>query len=159
MKPVDKVIIFNIAKINFDRSKPTCIGIYLSLRGVRYTNNSLIPITEVGTEPNNPTNEAVQCITDLRPCCRQSGSGLHQQNLMLMGQWYYPNKTLVPDNVGNDSAIFQTRGLNDGTISLFRASAEIISPTGSYCCEIPDTTRTNRTVCIVTGEILHIFDS
>ena len=49
-----------------------CIGVYLSLKGSVYANNSVIIITEIGAEsdPDTATNEALQCITDRRPCCR-----------------------------------------------------------------------------------------
>ena len=117
-------------------------------------NNSVIPISEIGTELTNSTSEALQCITDLRPCCRQSETSAIQQ--MLMGEWYYPDGTRVPDNEGDD-VFFATRGLNDGTVNLFRRNTGVMSPVGSYCCEIPDTTGTNQTLCAITGEHLQHY--
>ena len=63
-------------------------GVYLSLKGVVYANNSVIPITEIG-ETDDTSNNGLQCITDKRPCC--------QTQLDRFGEWYYPDgMTAVP---------------------------------------------------------------
>ena len=113
---------------------------------MNYTNNSVILITEIGTDSTKTSGEALQCITELTPCCRQDGA-----NQMLMGQWHYPSGTEVPGNEGDD-VFFRTRGLNDGTVNLFRRNAEVMSPVGLYCCEIPDADEINRVLCIDIGE-------
>lgn len=126
-------------------------GIHLSLRGVVHANNSVIPIYEIGTDRANPSREALQCITDLRPCCRQEyTTGLASQ--MLMGEWYFPNKSRVHGAEATDSPFFRTRGLNDGRVNLFRSNTRIMSPVGSYCCQIPDIAGVNQTLCAVTGD-------
>ena len=64
------------------------IGVYLSLKGVVYANNSVISITEIGeTNPDTNLNEGLQCITDRVPCCRST---------FRAGEWYFPNGTMVP---------------------------------------------------------------
>ena len=35
----------------------------------------------------------------------------------------------------------------DGTVNLFRRNNDIVSPFGSYCCEIPDSGGTDQTLC------------
>ena len=68
-----------------------------------------------------------------------------------MGEWHYPNGNRVSGQ-GGTSDFFRTRGLNDGTVNLFRRNSGILSPFGSYCCEIPDTTGVNQTLCANLGK-------
>ena len=83
----------------------------------------------------DPTHHSSVTLHDLRPCCR-----IPFDPSSLMGEWYYPNKTRVDGNGATEGKndIFRTRGDRDGTVSLFRRNNDIISPFGSYCCEIPD---------------------
>ena len=131
----------------------TQTGVYLSLKGTIYANNSVITITGIGTDSDNPSGAALQCITDLRPCCRQEGTHLAQQ--MLMGEWYFPDKTQVPGSEVPSSSLFRSRGLNDGRVNLFRTHDEVLSPVGLFCCEIPDATGVNRTLCADLSELTY----
>lgn len=64
------------------------LGVYLSLNGTKYANNSVISITEIGeTDPDLNQNDGLQCITDRRPCCRFR---------YRVGEWFFPNGTEVP---------------------------------------------------------------
>ena len=105
------------------------------------TNNSDVLIATI-----NDSN-ALLCNTDLRPCCRQDGTG---DAKLLMGEWYYPNGTQVDGREGGE-VFFRTRGLNDGTVNLFQKSSGV-SPVGLYCCEIPNMNMTNQTLCATLGE-------
>ena len=88
-----------------------------------YTNNSVVPITEIGTT----SNTGLQCITDRRPCCGTPPDRL--------GQWYFPNGTTVPI-AGGSTTFYRTRG-DDGTVNLNQPSG-VMSPTGLFCCEVPN---------------------
>ena len=71
-----------------------------------------------------------------------------------MGEWHYPNGSIVPGN-GDDEgrfSYFRTRGINDGTVNLFRRSNDIESPYGSYCCEIPDSSGADQRLCANLGK-------
>lgn len=120
----------------------TVSGVYLILRGEAVSNNSAIPITNIGTDSNNPDVAALQCVTDLTPCCRQEGN-----SKMAMGEWYFPDGTQVPGDEVPGTGFFRTRGSNDGTISMFRTDVRVLSPVGMYCCEIPDSNGVNVTLC------------
>ena len=96
----------------FSPSTHSQIGVYLSLKGVVYTNNSVIPITEIG-ETNTTSNTGLQCITDRRPCCAAIRTRA--------GEWYFPNGTIVPSIVGGSITFYRTRG-DDGTVDLNRMS-------------------------------------
>ena len=91
-----------------------------SLGGTVYFNNSVIAITDIGSTEGSTT--PLECITDLRPCCRQEPA---PQNLM--GDWYKPNGTRVLDR-GIIGDFFRTRGENDGTVNLFHRNSGVDSP-------------------------------
>ena len=118
-------------------------GVYLALRGLRITNNSNINIKSTGLSSDNP-NGALQCITDNDRCCRQDPR---------LGEWYQPDGALVQGTTST-TAFYRTRGAN-GEVSLNRPSG-VESPTGQFCCEVPDATSTNQTLCVNIG-MLHII--
>ena len=120
----------------------SCAGVYLSLKGVVYANNSVIPITEIG-ETNNTSNTGLQCITDRSPCC------LTQPNRF--GEWYFPDgMTTVPGPQQYPTTFSRTRG-DDGTVNLNRIN-DVMMPTGLFCCVVPDATSTDTNTCINIGE-------
>ena len=113
-------------------------GVYLALRGVHITDNSNINIRNIGQSSDNP-NGALQCITDNLLCCRAS---------VQRGEWYQPNGALVQGTTST-TAFYRTRGAN-GEVSLNRPSG-VESPTGQFCCEVPDATNINQRLCVNIG--------
>ena len=124
------------------------IGVYISLRGTVYANNSVIPITEIGetdtdTMPPPPnSNTGLQCITDRMPCCATPPNRF--------GQWQFPNKTNVGIS-GSTASFYRSRG-DDGTVNLNRVSDDVMMPTGLFCCILRDATEVDQTVCANIGE-------
>ena len=119
------------------------LGVYLFLKEVVYPNNSFITITEIGNVYRQPMNNALQCVTDLMPCCK----------LARIGEWYFPNGTRVPLLGDGATAFYRSRGL-DGTVNLHQLNANITQPTGLYCCRFPDATGANQTLCINISMLL-----
>ena len=117
-------------------------GVYLALRGIHITNNSNINIRNIGKSSDRP-NGALQCITDRIPCCLSQNPS--------RGEWYQPNGDLVQGSTSS-TAFYRSRGDN-GEVTLNRAS-DVESPTGLFCCEVPDATNTNQTLCVNIG-MLH----
>ena len=125
-------------------------GVYLSLKGVVYPNNSHIPITEIGqtdtsVSPPSNSNNRLQCITDRMPCCGSEPN--------IAGQWFFPNGGVVPTigtGVSMATTFYRTRG-DDGTVHLNHVNNDVMMPTGRFCCLIPDATSTNVTVCAIIG--------
>ncbi len=107
------------------------VGVHLLLNGARYVNNSEILIFEIGQD-----NEALQCVTNKIPCCRTTRTG----------QWYYPNGTQVSVK-GHSHFFYRDRG-NNGTVNLNRFNENITSPTGQFCCVVPDSNDTNQALCV-----------
>ena len=129
----------------------TCVnslGVYLALRGAFIANNSQVNIRSIGQSSDSP-NGALQCITDRIPCCFGQGHKL--------GEWYLPNGELAQGTTST-MAFYRSRGDN-GDMSLNRPD-DVISPTGLFCCELPDATGTNQTLCVNIGTLhnyLHNF--
>ena len=51
-------------------------------------------------------------------------------------------------------AFYRSRGAN-GEVSLNQPSG-VESPTGRFCCEVPDATNTNQTLCVNIGMFTNI---
>jgi hypothetical protein len=90
----------------------TChTGVYLSLRGAVYANNSAIPIAEIGqTNSTSNTGHGLHCITDRMPCCAALA--------IRTGEWLFPNGvTIVPGPLQSPTTFYRNRG-DDGTVNL-----------------------------------------
>ena len=108
-----------------------------------YANNSVISITDIG-ETEGEMN-AVQCITDRKSCC---GSG--------DGQWFFPNGDEVLSGDVSTISFYQNTGPDDGTVNLNRANTNVISPTGQFCCVMPDATLTYQTLCAIISKLMYV---
>ena len=118
-----------------------CIGVYLSLNGVVYANNSLIAITEIGETDSStspPQNNGVQCITGRMPCC--TGPNFR------LGDWLFPDGGVVPSR-SSATSFYRNRG-TDGSVNLNHFNSNTTHPTGLFCCVVPDATDVNQTLCI-----------
>ena len=119
-----------------------CAGVYLSLKGVVYANNSAIQITEIG-ETGSASNSGLQCISDRMPCCAT------QPNRA--GDWFFPDGvTIVPGPLQGPTTFYRNRG-DDGTVNLNRLNTNVIMPTGLFCCVVPDATGVDQTICANIG--------
>ena len=97
------------------------IGLHFVLRGQPLANNSVIALSDVGELAN-----ALLCRTNLTNCCGTLPNRF--------GQFYYPSGAPVPIN-NERQGFYRNRG--DQEIRLHRRSG-VVSPTGKYRCEIPD---------------------
>ena len=115
-------------------------GVYLSLKGVVYPNNSVILITEI-EQTSTITKNGLQCITDRRPCCTGGNRA---------GEWFFPGGRMVP-SIASHTTFYRNRG-DDGTVNLNRLNNDVMMPTGRFCCVVPDATSTNVTLCTNIGK-------
>ena len=119
---------------------------YLYLHGRIYiSNSSYIDIDDIA-EGNEA---ALLCVTDLTQCCHEDIDTLGDA---ILGQWFYPNGTDVPVD-GKGSDVYSSKGLS---IVRINRRNNIRSPTGLYCCEVPDATNTLRRVCANIGKPVHL---
>ena len=109
------------------------IGVYFELNGRMYSNNSHVSITEVGEGEN-----ALLCKTNKKECCSRVGNRC--------GAFYYPNEVEVPSKKYNHG-FYRNRG--DQVVRLHRrVNEEVDSPTGVYCCKVPDACEVEQKICI-----------
>ena len=71
------------------------------------------------------------------------------------GNWYFPDGTTTVPNQSGATSFYRNRG-DDGTVNLNRLNAGVMSPTGQFCCVVPDTTGVDQTVCADIGIIQHV---
>ena len=131
-------------------------GVSLVFLGVTLPNDSFVDFDDIlNIDANiiipsnrNPSDRALQCITDLVDCCgRESGSPVRTER----GNWYFPDGRRVRDfdhNLGDsDSTRFLVnRGPNEvigeqqlqfnGSVRLFRRWS-VVPERGRFRCELP----------------------
>ena len=98
--------------------------------------NRVIFITDIGTSESS--GQYVTCTTDKMPCCRY---------LPQYGDWKFPNGSKII-HIGGGALQFYRNRDNAGNVNLYRVSSDVTSPTGRFCCEVPDATDTNQTLCV-----------
>ena len=97
-------------------------GIGLTLNNVQYTNNSVVNITDIGTD-----GAALFCTTTRPGCCLSSDKS----------NWYFPNRNAVQRS--ETQPYYRTRTFSNtggGTVRLHRNSGA--TTTGVFNCTILD---------------------
>lgn len=94
-------------------------------------NGSVIYTVELD---NIQGDSSIVCHTDRPSCCQSEG------------EWYLPD-----GSPASRSKMFRVTRADDGTINLNRAQDSVISPTGLFCCTVPDANDVNQSVCISVG--------
>ena len=113
-------------------------GVWLSLGGLLYSNNSAIELREIFESPGDG-GQSLMCVTSRRPCCRTPPDRF--------GEWFYPNGSSVSIN-GSGNSFFRDRG-DDGTVRLHRRGiASLSAAIGQYCCEIPNANDITHHLCM-----------
>ena len=114
------------------------VAVHAFLRGRVYSNNSDILITDIGEGEN-----ALLCLTSLIQCCCVSDTPSISGEEAL-GRWLYPNGSTIGEmSKGED--FYTDRG--SSVVRLNRRN-NVTSPSGQFCCEIPDTFFTETSICI-----------
>ena len=93
--------------------------VHLELNGEVYLNNSALPLTDIGEGTS-----ALYCRTDKEECCGTVPNRF--------GQFYYPNGVQVP--IGS----WQQGFYRGNQIIRLNRREGIMSPMGTYWCEIPN---------------------
>ncbi len=129
------------------------------MRGTVYLPGDTISITDVGDstvdlcEERTDPGLSLVCVTTKvnTNCCRgrdNSGGGGGR-----VGNWLYPNGTIVPRDIDNPNGNF-TRTSYIHQIRLNRKRPDVMSPTGVYTCQVPNGSNSslNHTANITLGE-------
>ena len=115
-------------------------GVYISHNGVFIEHDSSILITDIGTS----SPHQLVCNTDRNPCCTTPTR---------VGNWFFPDDRAVV-SIGNNpppTEFYRDRSDN-GEINLYRLSSDVMSPTGMFCCRVPDASGVEQRVCVNVGE-------
>ena len=81
-------------------------------------------------------------------CCR----AVNNPNGPSLGEWYFPNGTIVPRERDNPNAGILRTGF-DHEVRLNRRNDNILAPLGAYTCVVPNMNNTmNHTATITLGE-------
>ena len=105
--------------------------IAFQLSGMFYGNNSNVAIGDIGVGGN-----ALLCVTNSAQCCNINEA---------LGEWYFPDDSLVPDGTVPSRDIFRNRGASVVRLNR-RNNAQ--SPTGVYRCEMPVASGTNQNIFV-----------
>ena len=104
--------------------------LYFTWRGNRYEPGDSILITDIRLHDGNVSSgDSLVCVTtDVNTqCCTDEG----------VGQWYFPNGSIVLRNINNtEISIIRTGRANQLRLN-FRTHQT--SPTGEYTCVVPET--------------------
>ena len=109
------------------------LGVYLSMGGKIIPPNGTIFINDIGT-----SSQQLVCSSDRKPCCRDQ---------LQYGEWKFPNGNQVI-HITEGAVTFHRNRDSVGNVNLFRVSRNVMSPTGWFCCEIPDANDSNHTLCV-----------
>ena len=118
-------------------SFPGAGDVWFSLRNTTYQNNSIVTLEDIGEG-----DDALLCKTNRTACCR------HPYMESASGNWYFPNKTIVPRikvnyTSGDKWDFYKTRGQMVVRLNRRRGGVE-----GIYRCKIPDAMNVIQTIYI-----------
>lgn len=117
------------------------------LKSKVYANNSVVFLSDIGEAYQG--NNALQCITDLKPCCHVRRPFLWTRP----GHWFYPNKTGIGAYRNYGTSFYRNRG-QDGNVSLNHIDDPMLNDlTGTFCCVVPDANWINQTLCANIGSL------
>ena len=119
------------------------VPLQLIFRGVSYPNNSVLLLNDIG---DTSTGSAILCTTNRSPCCNTLPNRL--------GFWYYPDGSVVPNNAAGED-FYRGRGDNQTIYLSRRNNAQ--SPSGSFCCELPDNSGVTHKLCVSLGKFILIM--
>ena len=108
-------------------------GVVVVLNGAIIPNHGFVLLDNIGESSNS-----LCCLTENRMCCARTqvpGRGL-------LGDWYYPNGTGVP-NMADRFDFYRNRG--QSVVRLHRWRDGVM---GIYRCEIPNGADVNQTMFI-----------
>ena len=116
-------------------------GLYLMLKGAILLPGDSVLISDIGSQPadrSNPGSTLVCVTTNVNTaCCRNNdNNGRTSATAGSVGEWFYPNGTLVPRSnsyVNNFARVGYSH-----QVRLARVVLRPTPPLGVYTCEVPE---------------------
>ena len=133
--------IIRYSSYNFNEIAPPSTGLYFILNGITYQPGDSVLIPYIGPQPadrSDPGTTLVCVNTNVNTaCCRSSdNNGETNATAGAVGEWYYPNGTLVPRPDGN--VVDFARISYTHQVRLGREVSDSTPPLGVYTCQVPD---------------------
>ena len=118
---------------------PPRTGLYFELYGTIYYDGDSVLISDIGPQPDDRSNpgSTLACVTTNvnTACCRRSDN-LNTAKAGAVGEWHYPNGTLVPR--ASFHVVDFARLAYTHQVCLARVVSDSTPPLGVYTCGVPD---------------------
>ena len=106
-----------------------------------YVSGHSVLISDIGNQPRNRANpeSTIVCVTTNvnTACCRKNDNNAFTNGSAgSVGEWYYPNNSLVPRANGNVVDLQRTGFTHH--VRLARAVSGSTPPLGVYTCRVPE---------------------
>ena len=72
-----------------------------------------------------------------------------------IGEWYLPNAAAMIGENSSATMYYISRGDN-GEVILNRPS-NVTSPSGQFCCKVPNRFRIIQTLCVTLSKLYHVY--
>ena len=139
------------------------VGLYFELNNNIYLPNDVVIISEIGDILIYPSTHefpgsALVCVTTNvnMDCCRPRDKNNNTHG-GLVGQWFFPNSTIVPRPM-NSSSFSRRGGANQ--VGLTRLEGKPAGPPGVYRCDVPhgnNGTNISASISLVERKLLIVF--
>ena len=132
---------------------PPPTGLYFMLNGSVYLPGASALISDIGPQPDNRSDpgSTLVCVTINvnTACCRKNyNNALTNATAGAVGEWYYPNSTLVPRHNGNVTDFARIGYTHQ--VQLARAVSDSTPPPGVYTCQVPCPVNRSNFSAIIT---------
>ena len=136
------------------------VGLYFKLNNNIYLPNDVVLISDIGdiSVTHEFPGSALVCVTTNVniDCCRPSDKNNNTHG-GLVGQWFFPNSTIVPRPMNSSS--FSRRG-SAHQVRLSRVEGKPAGPPGVYRCDVPhgnNGTNISASISLVERKLLIVF--
>ena len=135
---------------------PPVTGLYFELNGIIYYDGHSVLISDIGPQPadrSDPGSTLVCVTTNVNTACcrrRDNSAQVNTATAGAVGEWHYPNGTLVP-RPNNNPVDFARVGFTH-QVRLSREVSTSSPPLGVYTCEVPDPSGVTVTASITLRE-------
>ena len=117
-----------------------------------FLSGDTVLITDIFADPNPGSSLVCNTINVNTHCCR----GRDNPNGSSVGEWYFPNGTIVPRLSVSPNGDFTRTGYTH-QVRLNRRN-NTTAPLGTYTCVVPDmNNRMNHTASIILCECIKIY--
>ena len=104
---------------------------------MNYSNTSIVDLTAIG----DGNDQALLC----RTSANSTAWCGHSSTATSVPEWYFPNRSAV-GIAGDGSSFYVSRG--PSVIELHRRNMQVMSPSGVYRCQLPDSMGISQTLYV-----------